>query len=185
MVVEDAPQTAEEWRERAEQLQGALNSRIVIEQAKGILRERLGLPVDTAFELLRLAARGSHLKLQALAMDVVASPSTPDAIVLELARRSDVFLIGLRDERILETEDLFRRVNEAQAAIPGDDQPAFLCECANPHCHELVSVSAEEMKALHARPNYYIVLSGHELPDCEETVVARDGYVVVRKGDTD
>src|SRR5690242_7807708 len=40
-----------------EQLQAALNGRILIEQAKGVLAERLRLPVDQAFTVLRSGAR--------------------------------------------------------------------------------------------------------------------------------
>jgi hypothetical protein len=51
----------------AEQLQGALNSRVMIEQAKGLLAERLGLDMGQAFELLRGQARRQNRRLAALA----------------------------------------------------------------------------------------------------------------------
>jgi transcriptional regulator with GAF, ATPase, and Fis domain len=50
-----------------EQLQGALNSRVVIEQAKGKLAERLSLDMDQAFTVLRRYARGHNLRLSDLA----------------------------------------------------------------------------------------------------------------------
>ena len=56
-----------------EQLRGALDSRIVIEQAKGILSERFALRMDDAFELLRYAARRSRMELSALSRAVVSS----------------------------------------------------------------------------------------------------------------
>jgi hypothetical protein len=49
--------------ERTIQLQTALDTRIVIEQAKGVLAERLRLPIGEAFELLRRAARTSSQKI--------------------------------------------------------------------------------------------------------------------------
>jgi transcriptional regulator with GAF, ATPase, and Fis domain len=56
----------------ARQLQGALSSRIVIEQAKGVLAERAGVHVDAAFELLRGFARRRGLALSEVARQVVA-----------------------------------------------------------------------------------------------------------------
>ena len=53
------------------QLQAALNSRVVIEQAKGILAEYLTITVDEAFTLLRNYARDHNLKLSEIATDVV------------------------------------------------------------------------------------------------------------------
>ena len=50
-----------------QQLQHALNSRIVIEQAKGVLAERLHLPIEDAFAVLRGYARDNNLKLAAVA----------------------------------------------------------------------------------------------------------------------
>jgi transcriptional regulator with GAF, ATPase, and Fis domain len=50
-----------------EQLQTALNSRVMIEQAKGKLAERLGLEMDQAFNLLRDVARNRNLRLSDLA----------------------------------------------------------------------------------------------------------------------
>jgi GAF domain-containing protein len=53
------------------QLQTALNSRIVIEQAKGVLAERLRVPMHEAFTLLRSASRNTNRRLSDLAKAVV------------------------------------------------------------------------------------------------------------------
>jgi transcriptional regulator with GAF, ATPase, and Fis domain len=55
----------------AGQLQTALNSRVVIEQAKGILAERLRTSPDEAFLLLRRYARNHNQALTELAGDVI------------------------------------------------------------------------------------------------------------------
>jgi GAF domain-containing protein len=54
-----------------EQLQTALNSRVLIEQAKGVLAERLHLDVDDAFALLRDGARSHNRRLSELAQAIV------------------------------------------------------------------------------------------------------------------
>ncbi|MDP8928089.1 MAG: GAF and ANTAR domain-containing protein [Actinomycetota bacterium] len=55
----------------ASQLQHALDSRVVIEQAKGKLAERLGIDVAEAFEIMRRHARGGGRKLHEVAREVV------------------------------------------------------------------------------------------------------------------
>jgi AmiR/NasT family two-component response regulator len=66
--------------EANEQLQRALDSRVVIEQAKGILAERFGLDVPEAFELLRRSARNNRMRLRELALLVVESEQTPPQV---------------------------------------------------------------------------------------------------------
>jgi len=55
-----------------EQLQRALDSRIVIEQAKGILAAERGISVDKAFEVLRGHARSHAVSLRSVAEAVVS-----------------------------------------------------------------------------------------------------------------
>ena len=55
----------------AGQLQRALDSRVVIEQAKGKLSEQLALSVGDAFEIMRTHARSNGRKLHEVAAEVV------------------------------------------------------------------------------------------------------------------
>jgi GAF domain-containing protein len=54
-----------------EQLDHALNSRILIEQAKGMLAERADLGVDEAFDWLRRYARSHRLRLVDVAQSII------------------------------------------------------------------------------------------------------------------
>ena len=53
------------------QLQRALQTRIGIEQAKGIISERLGIEMDAVFALLRGYSRNRNHKLHDVARDIV------------------------------------------------------------------------------------------------------------------
>jgi GAF domain-containing protein len=61
-----------------EQLNHALNSRVVIEQAKGMLAERSRLDMEDAFSWLRNHARSNNLLLVDVAQSVIDGTLTPD-----------------------------------------------------------------------------------------------------------
>jgi AmiR/NasT family two-component response regulator len=64
-----------------QQLQGALSSRVVIEQAKGILVEQAHISVDAAFGRLRAHARANNLRLSDVAEQVIDGQLTAAALV--------------------------------------------------------------------------------------------------------
>jgi GAF domain-containing protein len=63
---------SEQQSQLAVQLQGALDSRQVIEQAKGVLMAREGIPARAAYEQLRAQARAGRRKLNAVCAEIVA-----------------------------------------------------------------------------------------------------------------
>jgi GAF domain-containing protein len=67
--------------EVAQQLQGALNSRIAIEQAKGVLAAKAKVDVSRAFALLRNFARARNLRLSDLAADIVRGTVAPETLI--------------------------------------------------------------------------------------------------------
>lgn len=169
------------WRERAEQLQTALESRVVIEQAKGILAERIGLDLQRAFELLRGSARSDRIKLRELADTVVAGEITPRPIIRLLARYPDYLRIASREERVRRTEEFFKQVNDALADGEADRTGLFFCECGNPLCNEKLEMTAiDDLRLLHQEPGYYAILPGHQLPDLETVVLENPKYLIVK-----
>lgn len=71
---------------RCAQLQHALESRIEIEQAKGIIAERFSLEPDQAFDSLRRAARSNRIRIHDLSFRVVTSDETPPELLAQLKR---------------------------------------------------------------------------------------------------
>jgi transcriptional regulator with GAF, ATPase, and Fis domain len=63
------------------QLQNALTSRVIIEQAKGVLSERRKITVDEAFTLLRSHARSANRHLSDLAREVAEGSSTAEDLL--------------------------------------------------------------------------------------------------------
>ena len=64
----------------AGQLQHALNSRVVVEQAKGVVATALGTTVDDAFELIRRYCRRSNQRLHDVAARLASGELTADRL---------------------------------------------------------------------------------------------------------
>jgi len=75
--------------ERRAQLERALETRIEVEQAKGIVAERFRVGLDDAFELLRATARRERRSVHEVARMVIDEPQTPAGLLetLRIAAR--------------------------------------------------------------------------------------------------
>jgi hypothetical protein len=159
---------------RVAQLQHALTSRIVVEQAKGMLAERYSLMPDEAYELIRLAARSNGLKVHALSNRILGSPRETPAIILDLLTNfpRNSFAPGRA------VENVFREINEAFLKL---DDPRFICECSDASCAEAIDVSAETVRSLHEDRNLYVIKPTHINTDLEGLVEPHPEFAIVRK----
>ncbi len=71
----------------ATQLQTALNSRVQLEQAKGVLAQRTGLPMDQVFALMRDYARSRGHRLSDVAAHIIDG-SIDDELLRKRSRRT-------------------------------------------------------------------------------------------------
>lgn len=72
----------------ARQLQIALDSRVPIEQAKGIIAARAGVSVGAAFEMLRSAARASQRPITEIARDIVGDRTSAVRLIQRQAKQN-------------------------------------------------------------------------------------------------
>ena len=72
---------------RGEQLQYALDSRIIIEQAKGMVAEHAHIDMATAFERIRTCARTTNTKLTDLAAHIVEGQLDLDTLTVSGTRK--------------------------------------------------------------------------------------------------
>jgi GAF domain-containing protein len=63
-----------------EQLQSALNSRVVIEQAKGVLAQHHGVAMNAAFDRLRSYSRNRNLRMAEVARQLASGELNPAAM---------------------------------------------------------------------------------------------------------
>jgi len=115
-------QATREIEIRGGQLQHALDSRVVIEQAKGVLAERSQIDMATAFNRLRTYARGHNMQLTAVAADVVAGKIAVDGQVERRrpptsARPEAEPMLGGTERILLIEDDVQMRTSTARLLI--------------------------------------------------------------------
>ena len=88
------------------------------------------------------------------------------------------------EARIARTESAFRHVNERIAEASdqlGSEQTVFVCECADPDCHDRLHLPRERYEKVRNESTHFIVADGHIVPKYERIVEKRSGYAVVEK----
>ena len=89
-----------------------------------------------------------------------------------------------RQERAVRNQSLFRDLNERLDEVMRelDSEQDFLCECADPECNEMISVSQSEYELVRSVSTHFVIARGHEVPEVEHLVMhANGGFSVVEK----
>ena len=89
-----------------------------------------------------------------------------------------------RAVRQARNRELFRLVNETIAEVAAGfsvetDSQGFNCECLREGCIELIEIPLEMYDRVRAMPGAFLVVSGHEDPETEQTILAENDYAVV------
>ena len=85
-----------------------------------------------------------------------------------------------RERRMIETETLFREVNEfrdADKTTTGE----YFCECVNPDCTLPISLTHAQYARVRADPRQFIVLPLHFTSEIETLVSENEGHWLVQK----
>jgi hypothetical protein len=87
-------------------------------------------------------------------------------------------------QRLARNQIIFREVNERVREL-ADEAPAgraaYFCECGELTCTETIELTAAEYEAIRARPNTFVVVPGHEVPEVERVVRTTEAYATIEK----
>jgi hypothetical protein len=91
-----------------------------------------------------------------------------------------------RQLRAAQNQMVFRSVND-QIMEAGEklgdstEELDFACECADDLCVEKIRLSPHRFLGVESETNRFIVLRGHEVPEVEDVIAERDGFLIVSK----
>jgi hypothetical protein len=109
-------------------------------------------------------------------------PRPPDA-----APGSHAATAGWSDERIAINDARFRdaneRIRERAEELGLDERVPFLCECADPGCHEVIRITLDEYDEVRSEARLFFNAPGHAAAaqQAGHVVERRDGYAIVEK----
>jgi hypothetical protein len=90
-------------------------------------------------------------------------------------------------ERLARNQAIFREVNErieevATGELADGDAPIrFVCECSDTDCTAILDLAREEYERVRSEPTWFVIESGHEIPEIERVVGQHDGFAIVQK----
>lgn len=138
-----------------------------------------------------LNAPGHHVAAQGWALVV---DDRGEYVIVEKIGRAGEIAANLdgrvrmdeRERKIGLNEAVFREVNERLGDLNRTfsvitEQLQVVCECGDGTCVEQFAISPEDYKRVRSDPLLFVVVPGHEEPDVEYAVDARDAYLVIRK----
>jgi hypothetical protein len=86
-------------------------------------------------------------------------------------------------EKEAKSQALFREVNEriehlAENSV-GFGPDSFICECGNPECMQLISLTRAEYESIRGQANRFVIALDHENPVTETIVEQNERFAVV------
>ena len=89
-----------------------------------------------------------------------------------------------RDERVGRNESYFREVNEQIERLEADGEERrfdIVCECADPDCMKLITISGAGYEQVRDDPRRFIVYPEHVDKTVESVASTRADYWIVQK----
>jgi hypothetical protein len=99
---------------------------------------------------------------------------------------SDNHHMDERGRRIGENEIVFREVNERLREIGESfslvsEVAEFVCECGDPTCTDRIRMPLAEYEHIRSDGKWFVVVTGHEIPEYERVISHHDDYAIVEK----
>jgi len=88
--------------------------------------------------------------------------------------------------RVAANESVFRALNEKieginRAFSTATDSMSVVCECGDIYCAEQIELDLATYEHVRSDPTWFVIVTGHEVPDVEDIVSRHEGFEIVCK----